>query len=207
MKDLLKRGSSPFVSETNTFPNQSQIAKHGRAKKRRLAKESIVNIRVAEWKDIESFVDIYNQAVESGQKTADLKPVTLNCRRQWFEDHKPDKYPILVAEFNNIVIGYATISAYRPGRQALRFTAEISCYVHFNYHRQGAASSLLQYAIHMCPSLQIKTLFAILMDSNTASIRLLEKYGFEKWGHLPRVAEFDGVEVGHLYYGLRIKKC
>jgi L-amino acid N-acyltransferase YncA len=164
-----------------------------------------VNIRVAEWKDIESLVDIYNQAVELGQKTADLKPVTVNSRRQWFEDHKPDKYPILVAECNNIVRGYATISTYRPGRQALRFTAEISFYVHFDYHRQGVASRLLQYAIDICPSLQIKTLFAILMDRNTASIRLLEKYGFEKWGHMPRVAEFDEVEVGHLYYGLKIE--
>ena len=46
-----------------------------------------------------------------------------------------------------------------------------------------------------------------IIDNNTASIRQLEKYGFEKWGHLPRVAVFDGVEVGHLYYGLRIEKC
>jgi phosphinothricin acetyltransferase len=59
----------------------------------------------------------------------------------------------------------------------------------------------------MCPSLQIKNLFAILIDSNQDSIRLLEKYDFEKWGHMPRVAEFDGIEVGHLYYGLRIEKC
>ena len=56
----------------------------------------------------------------------------------------------------------------------------------------------------MCPSLEIKNLFAILIDSNQSSIRLLEKYGFEKWGHMPRVAEFDGIEVGQLYYGLRI---
>ena len=47
-------------------------------------------------------------------------------------------------------------------------------------------------------------LFAIILDSNQGSIRLLEKYGFKKWGHLPRVADFDGIEVGHLYYGLRI---
>ncbi len=168
--------------------------------------DSKVNIRIAEWKDIESLVDIYNQAVEADQKTADLEPVTVNSRRQWFEDHKPDKYPILVAECDNIVVGYATISAYRHGRQALRFTAEISYYVHFDYHRQGVASRLLQYAIDSCPSLQIKTLFAILVDSNQGSIRLLEKYGFKKWGHMPGVADFDGTEAGHLYYGLRVEK-
>jgi len=42
------------------------------------AKERIVNLRIAEWKDIESLVDIYNQAVELGQKTADLKAVTIS---------------------------------------------------------------------------------------------------------------------------------
>ena len=80
----------------------------------------------------------------------------------------------------------------------------MSYFVHFGHHRKGIASDLLDHAIGMCPSLEIKNLFAILIDSNHGSIRLLEKYGFEKWGHMPRVAEFDGIEVGQLYYGLRI---
>jgi L-amino acid N-acyltransferase YncA len=46
-----------------------------------------------------------------------------------------------------------------------------------------------------CLALQIKHLFAIVLEDNQASIRLLEKMGFEKWGYLPRVADFDGKEV------------
>jgi len=61
-------------------------------------------------------------------------------------------------------------------------------------------------AIEICLTLKIKTLFAILLDSNQGSAKLLKKFGFEKWGHLPRVAEFDGVEVGHFYFGLRMDK-
>ena len=87
---------------------------------------------------------------------------------------------------------------------ALQYTAEVSYYIHFDYHRQGIASQLIEYAIQICPSLQIKSLFAILLDSNHASVKLLEKFNFEKWGHMPHVAEFGDVEVGHLYYGLRI---
>jgi len=165
-----------------------------------------MNIRIAQLEDIEALVDIYNQAIVAGQKTADTTPVTIDDRRKWLEKHNDEKYPILVAEDGNVIIGYLTISAYRPGRQALRYTAEVSYYVQFKHHRQGVASNLLQHAIAVCPLLQIKTLFAILMDSNDASIKLLEKYGFEKWGHMPKVADFDGIEVGHLYYGLRIKK-
>ena len=166
-----------------------------------------MNIRTATIEDLETIVEIYNQAIAAGQKTADITPFTTADRKKWFEDHTPDKYPVLVAEDNNMVVGYLTISPYRSGRMALRHTAEVSCFVHFDHHHQGIASNLLQYAIDMCPAIQIKNLFSIIIDSNQASINLVVKYGFEKWGYLPRVAEFDGIEVGHLYYGLRIKKC
>ncbi len=166
-----------------------------------------MNIRIAKLEDLKAMVDIYNQAIAAGQKTADIIPVSTDDRKQWFKEHIPNKYPILVVEKGKSIVGYLTISAYRPGRMALRHTAEISYFVHFEHHRQGIASRLLQYAIDMCPSLQLKTLFAIVIDSNQGSISLLEKYGFEKWGHMPRVAEFGGNEVGHLYYGLRIEKC
>ena len=166
-----------------------------------------MNIRTATFEDLEEIVEIYNQAIAAGQKTAGIMPVTTEDREKWFKGHTPDKYPILVAVDCNMIVGYLTISPYRPGRMALRYTAEVSYFVHFEHHRQGVASNLLEHAIGMCLSLQIKNLFAILIDSNQDSIRLLEKYDFEKWGHMPRVAEFDGIEVGHLYYGLQIGKC
>lgn len=166
-----------------------------------------MNIRIAKLEDLGVIVEIYNQTISAGEKTADITPVTTNERKKWFESHTPDKYPIMVAEKGESIVGYLTISAYRPGRMALRHTAEVSFFIHFDHHRQGIASGLLQYAIDKCPSLQIKTLFAIIIDTNQDSIRLLEKHAFEKWGHMPRIAEFDEIEVGHLYYGLRIEKC
>ena len=166
-----------------------------------------MNIRIAKLEELQGMVDIYNQAITAGQKTADITPNATDDRKKWFKDHPPDKYPILVAEEGQLIVGYLTISAYRPGRMALRHTAEVSFFVHSEHHRQGIATRLLQYGIDMCPSLQIKTLLAILIDSNRDSNRLLEKFSFKKWGHMPRVAEFEGVEVGHLYYGLRIEKC
>jgi len=165
-----------------------------------------MHIRIAELKDLEALVEIYNQSITAGQKTADLTPFTSDNRKGWFEGHTPDKYPILVAEREKKIVGYLTISEYRSRRNALRYTAEVSFFIHFEYHRQGIASSLLNYAMEICPTLKIKTLFAILLDVNQGSAKLLKKFGFEKWGYMPRVAEFDGIEVGHLYYGLRISK-
>lgn len=167
----------------------------------------MMNIRTAQTADLQAIVEIYNQAIIAGQKTGDIAPVTVEDRKQWFENHTPDEHPLLVAKDNNLIVGYCTISPYRPGRMALRHTAEVSYYIHFDHHRRGIASRLLNRAIKMCPSLEIKTLFAIVIDTNAASIRLLEKNGFEKWGYMPGVAEFNGIEVGHLYYGLKIKNA
>ena len=163
-----------------------------------------MKIRIAQWGDLEALVEIYNQAIMQGQKTADTEPMSTRSRAQWFADHTPDQYPLLVAQQASGVVGYASISAYRPGRQAVRFTAEISYYVHVEHHRQGIASDLLRYALDIAPACHLKTLFAILVETNEASIRLLEKFGFERWGYLPNVADYAGVEVGHLYYGLRL---
>jgi RimJ/RimL family protein N-acetyltransferase len=55
-----------------------------------------------------------------------------------------------------------------------------------------------------CNDLGIKTLFAIIIDNNKASIKLIEKCGYKEWEHLPKIAIFDNIEVGHLYYGKRI---
>ena len=163
-----------------------------------------MQIKIATHHDLVAIAKIYNQAVAAGQKTADLTSVMPADLNDWFDSHTPDKYPIFVAKDDAEVVGYLSISPYRPGRMALQHTAEVSYYIHFEHHQKGVASHLLKHAIERCPSLQIKNLFAILIDSNEGSIRLLEKYGFEKWGHLPRVAEFDGVEYGQFYYGLRV---
>ncbi len=163
-----------------------------------------MDIRIAQMDDLEAMVEILNQSINAGELNAYTELTTTGERLSWFNEHKPEKYPILVAEIDNKVVGYASISPYRADRSALRFTGEISYYLHFDYHRRGIGSKLMGSIIELCPSCEIKTLFAILMDNNESSIGLLEKYGFERWGHMPGVVDFDGKELGHLYYGLRV---
>jgi len=160
-------------------------------------------VRTARLDDLQAVVAIYNQAV-AAEATADTEPVTLDERRDWFLRHESHAHPILIAEIDGSVVGWASLSAYRAGRGALRQTAEISYYVDFDRHGQGIGSTLIEACIDRCPELGIKTLFAILLEDNRPSIRVLEKFGFERWGFLPDVADFSGREVGHLYYGRRI---
>ena len=161
-------------------------------------------IRFAQTDDLPAIVDIYNQSIPSQRSTGDTRPLRVEDRLTWFAEHRPDQHPIFVAEMDGQVAGWCSLSAYRPGRAALRFTAEISYYLAPAYHRQGIGTALVQYALAACPALQIRHLFAIVLEGNQASLKLLEKIGFEQWGYLPRVADFDGKEVGHLYYGRHV---
>jgi phosphinothricin acetyltransferase len=162
-----------------------------------------MKIRLARDTDLGAVVEIYNQAVRE-LATADTETVTVESRRSWFAGHTADRRPILVAEDQGKILGWISLSDHRPGRQAVRHTAEISYYVHRDHRRKNVASQLVRAAIERCAGLEIKTLFAILLEDNTGSIRLLEGLDFEEWGRLPRVADFDGREVGQLYYGLRV---
>jgi phosphinothricin acetyltransferase len=163
-------------------------------------------IRIAAEDDLPAITAIYNQAIALQSATADTSPVTLDNRKLWLNEHPPDRYPVFVAEIDGSVVGYCSLSAYRPGRMALRHTAEISYYVDENFRQQRVGSALIAHTIEQCAGLDIKTLFAILLDINEGSTRILENFGFEQWGHLPGVADFDGRECGHLYYGLRVTK-
>ena len=163
-----------------------------------------MEIVIAQKTDLAAIVEIYNQAIEAGENTADTETLSIEERTDWFESHSPEEYPLLVAKEGNVVLGYATISAYRYGRKALQHTAEISYYIHFEHHRKGVASKLMQTSLDLCKSLNIKTLIAILIGCNQGSVKLLEKNGFKEWGRMPDIVELDNGKHDHLYYGLHL---
>lgn len=163
-----------------------------------------IELRMAETDDLPAIVEIYNQAVPSFRSTARTEPVTVAERKAWFYEHNSQKYPIFVAEVDRCVIGWCSLSVYRPGRPALRFTAELSYYVDTNHQRQGVGYELVKHALDVSPSLGIKNIIAVLIDRNEASRKLLEKLGFQQWGYLPRVLDFLGQECGEYYYGKRV---
>ena len=161
-------------------------------------------IRVATSKDFREIIKIYNQAVDEKFATADIEHVTVESRKDWFTQHSPDTYPIFIAEENDAMIGWCSLSPHRPGRKALRTVAEISYYIHKNHRRKGVASFLINHTIKSAKELGFKNLISILLDANKASIYILEKFGFEKWGHLPNVAEIDGMICGQYIYGKKL---
>jgi phosphinothricin acetyltransferase len=160
-------------------------------------------IRLATEGDLPAIVAIYNESIPGRTATADLEPVTVAQREAWFRQHTPEAYPLWVYEINGEVAGWTSLSPFHS-RLAYRKTAEVSTYIGARFQGQGIGSALREHVLAACPALGIETLVSLIFGHNAASIALNEKFGFERWGHLPRVAELDGVERDLIIMGRRV---
>lgn len=160
-------------------------------------------IRIATERDLPEIVAIYNESIPGRTATADTSPVTVHDRMSWFKEHDPKTHPIFVYEQDREIVGWTSLSKFY-GRPAYKKTAEVSTYVTSKRHKSGIGTALRKHVIAVCPECGIQTLLSFVFAHNTASIRLNEKFGFTKWGHLPRVAELDGIERDLVIMGRRL---
>jgi len=159
--------------------------------------------RLATREDLPRIVAIYNATIPSRQVTADLEPVSVQSRQRWFDEHRPDSHPLWVVDLGGQVAAWLSFSSFY-GRPAYRCTAEISVYVDVPWRGHGVGRYLLAQAVAGAPGLQLDTLLGFIFGHNKPSLGLFERFGFERWGHLPRVAVLDGVERDVVIVGLRV---
>ena len=161
-----------------------------------------MKIRDAVESDLSAIVDIYNAAIPHRMATGDLEPISIESRRVWFRERSPSR-PLWVAESDRTLVGWLSFQSFY-GRPADWATAELSIYVAPTHHCQGIGRQLLERAINRSPELGIKTLLGFIFTHNEPSLKLFEKQGFQRWGHLPQVAELDGIERDLTIVGYRI---
>ncbi|MGG3470656.1 N-acetyltransferase family protein [Neobacillus pocheonensis] len=162
-----------------------------------------LTIRDAELSDMPIIVDIYNSTIPGRMVTADTEPVSVESRMQWFEEHSPSFRPLWVVESNGSICAWVSFQSFY-GRPAYNGTAEISIYIHQDFRGKKLGKHLIQAALDACPKLNIKTLLGFIFAHNEPSVKLFNSFGFEKWAHLPNIAELDGVERDLLILGKRI---
>jgi len=161
-----------------------------------------MEIRLAVKKDLNAINKIYNQAIRMKMATADTQPYSTEERLDWFLSHDKNRFPVYVAVDQGEVMAYLSLSAYRPRREALKYSVEISYFVAEAERARGIGKKLLSFGIELARDLGYKYMLAILLGHNQASIGLLKRFEFEEWGRMPGIAEFDGLRYDHLYYGL-----
>jgi phosphinothricin acetyltransferase len=144
--------------------------------------------------DIPAITAIYAQAVLHGTASWEIEPPdeAEMLRRQ--EAILLGGYPYLVAERDEVLLGYAYAGAYRP-RPAYRATVENSIYIAPAAQGSGVGSALLAALIEACAARGFRQMIAVIGDGTGASIgsrRLHERAGFRLIG----VAEKVGYKHG-----------
>ena len=163
-----------------------------------------MQIRLAVEADLPEIIEIYNAAIPSRLATADLEPISVESRRDWFRSHS-DRYPVwVITDSDRKIIGWLSLQMFY-GRPAYHKTAEVSIYVAPEYQGKRLGKKLLNHAIAMCPKLDISKLVGFVFAHNAASRRLFTSFGFEEWGFLPQIAELDSVEQSLIILGKHIK--
>lgn len=137
--------------------------------------------------DLRALTEIYAHHVLHGLASFELDPPeTVEMARR--QTHVISLgLPYLVAELGGRIAGYAYAAPYRA-RPAYRFTVEDSVYIHPARVGNGVGSALLAALLAACEQSGCRQMIAVIGDSeNRSSIRLHEKFGFERVGLLPAV--------------------
>jgi phosphinothricin acetyltransferase len=150
----------------------------------------MLNIIRATIEHIESIADIYNDAVQNSTATFDTEPKSVEEQRLWFNEHNK-KYPILVAEEDNAIVGWASLNRW-SGRCAYEDTAEISIYIKEEYRGKGVGTELLKKILDQGKNEGLHTVLARIADGSEASIRLHKNAGFEYIGVMKEVGKKFG---------------
>ena len=134
------------------------------------------------WSDLERLTAIYNQAILDGNRTCDTEPFPTEARRTWLLEHDQERFPLFTCLLKGKVVGYAYLSPTaldglpwrtRPKSAAIWTSASMA---------RGIGSRLMEFMLSEAQRLGFRTLVAILLDCNSASIALLKKYGFFRVG-------------------------
>ena len=149
-----------------------------------------ISIRKAALEDTDAIMAIFNHAIETSTANFHKESKDHDYMWHWLAQRMPH-HPVLVAESGGEVVGWASLGVYDP-RSAFSSTAEFSVYVHEAHRSEGIGLKLAHAAIEAGREANLHTIIARVTANNEASIRLHEKAGFEKSGHLKQVGQkFD----------------
>lgn len=149
-------------------------------------------IREARIQDLEQTLEIYNYEVVNGVATLDLEPKTLEDWKVWFYQHNVDNHPLYVAEKDNQIVGYVSLSTYRE-KEAYRTTVELSVYVRAENRGQGVASAMMDFILQAAREREdTHVVVSVITAGNKASRRLHQKFGFEFCGAIREVGMKHG---------------
>jgi L-amino acid N-acyltransferase YncA len=155
-------------------------------------------VRPAESEDATQIAYIYNHYIATSHATFELEPISGSEMLKRMEDGWRRGFPFLVCETNDEVLGFAYGKQFRQ-RPAYYRSIEVSVYVKPGRDGQGAGSLLYDGLLKEIRHGDFHVVIGGISLPNDVSVRLHEKFGFEKVAHFHEVGrKFDRwIDVGY----------
>ena len=139
-----------------------------------------LTIRHATDDDGATIREIYNVEVLTSTVTFDVVARSETDQAEWMAAHS-GAHPAIVAELDGIVIGFASLTPYRP-RAAYSTSVEDSIYVSADHRGEGVGRALLGEILTLARVGGFHTVIARIVGDHEASIALHRSFGFELVG-------------------------
>lgn len=139
-------------------------------------------IRNVQLSDAKRIAEIYNPYIQDTIITFEEELVTEKDIAQRIEYITAKKFPYLVYEENNHVVGYAYLSNWRS-RSAYDITLETSVYIDEKAQKKGLGSILYAELINRAREINVHSLIGVISLPNPISQKLHEKFNFTLVGN------------------------
>ncbi|MDA8438799.1 MAG: GNAT family N-acetyltransferase [Propionibacterium sp.] len=150
-----------------------------------------LSIRPAADADLPAITAIYNDAGVGTTASYDLEPVSLDSRRSWFEQRSAAGFPIVVAELDGRIVGYAAYGPFRD-KAGYAYTVEHSVYVTRDARHSGVGHALMADLVARARDRGVHAMVGVLDADNAASIAFHRRLGFAEVARLPQVGRKFG---------------
>jgi L-amino acid N-acyltransferase YncA len=149
-------------------------------------------IRSVALNDAEQICQIYNYYVMTTTITFEETPVSTSEMTNRIRDVQSIPLPWLVAANGQEILGYAYAQKWKA-RAAYKFSVEVTIYVRPGLGHAGVGSQLYSRLFEALRSSGAHAVIGGVALPNDASLRLHQKFGFEKVAHFKEV----GFKHGH----------
>jgi L-amino acid N-acyltransferase YncA len=143
-------------------------------------------VRPAAETDAAAIARIYNQAVLNTTATFDTEVESADKRLAWLRSHSDARHPVLVAEVDGEVVGWASLSSWSD-RCAYAASVEASAYVDEAHQDRGVGTALSAAVLDAGRAAGVHAVLGRICTENAASIAMSKKLGFTEVGVLHEV--------------------
>jgi L-amino acid N-acyltransferase YncA len=149
-------------------------------------------IRAARDWDLPGLLAIYNVVIASSVAVFSIEPSTLQERAAWLATRTERGFPVIVAEIEGEVAGFASFGEFRGVWPGYRHSVEHSVHVRNDWRGRGIGTRLTSALFPLATAMGKHVMIGGIDADNEVSLRMHERLGFQRVAHLHEVGRKFG---------------